>query len=124
MLGKFFGKIKQGLAKTRAAMAERIAAVVPAGTRLDEDAIDEIEAILIQADVGWETAGEIIDELLERIRDIRSSEKPFYQKIRDIYKLSIEYNPQAEQTREFFQVVQNKLHWAITGKTAAEIITD
>ena len=64
------------------------------------------------------------DELLERIRDIRASEKRFYQKVRDIYKLSIDYDAKAEQTKEFFQVVQNKLHWAITGKTAAEIISD
>lgn len=62
------------------------------------------------------------DELLERIRDIRASEKRFYQKIRDIYALSIDYDPKAEVTKEFFQVVQNKLHWAITGLTAAELI--
>jgi len=62
------------------------------------------------------------DELLERIRDIRASEKRFYQKIRDIYKLSVDYDPAAEATQEFFQIVQNKLHWAITGQTAAEII--
>lgn len=63
------------------------------------------------------------DELLERIRDIRASEKRFYQKVRDIYRLSIDYDAKAEQTKEFFQIVQNKLHWAITGKTAAEIIS-
>ena len=62
------------------------------------------------------------DELLERIRDIRTSEKRFYQKVRDIYKLSIDYDPTADGTKEFFSIVQNKLHWAITGKTAAEII--
>ena len=76
MLGKFFGKIKQGLAKTRAAMAERIAAVVPVGTRLDEEAIDEIEGILIQADVGWETASEVIDELRDGLRDSRDLSGP------------------------------------------------
>jgi len=62
------------------------------------------------------------DELLERIRDIRSSEKRFYQKIRDIYKLAVNYDPRAEETLEFFRIVQNKLHFAISGKTAAELI--
>ena len=62
------------------------------------------------------------DELLERIRDIRSSEKRFYQKIRDIYKLAADYDPKAEETLEFFSIVQNKLHFAISGKTAAELI--
>ena len=62
------------------------------------------------------------DELLERIRDIRSSEKRFYHKIRDIYALAVDYDPQAEETKLFFQVVQNKLHWAISGLTATEII--
>jgi len=64
------------------------------------------------------------DELLERIRDIRASEKRFYQKVRDIYTLSIDYDPQAESTKEFFRIVQNKLHWAITGQTAAELISE
>ncbi len=63
------------------------------------------------------------DELLERIRDIRASEKRFYQKVRDIYALSIDYDSQAESTQEFFAAVQNKLHWAITGHTAAELIS-
>ncbi|OOG73022.1 virulence RhuM family protein [Algoriphagus sp. A40] len=62
------------------------------------------------------------DELLERIREIRASERRFYQKITDLYALSTDYDPQSQQTREFFGMVQNKLHWAITGKTAAEII--
>ena len=62
------------------------------------------------------------DELLERIRDIRASEKRFYQKIRDLYKLSIDYDKDSDETLLFFQIVQNKLHFAITGKTAAEII--
>ena len=64
------------------------------------------------------------DELLERIRDIRASERRFYQKITDIYALSIDYDKSDELTRDFFANVQNKLHWAITGKTAAEIIYD
>jgi hypothetical protein len=63
------------------------------------------------------------DELLERIREIRASERRFYQKITDIYaQCSIDYDAQAPLTREFYATVQNKLHWAITGKTAAEII--
>lgn len=64
------------------------------------------------------------DELLERIRDIRASEKRFYQKIRDLYKLSIDYDKDADETQLFFQIVQNKLHFAVSGKTAAEIIKE
>ncbi len=64
------------------------------------------------------------DELLERIREIRASERRFYQKITDIYALSTDYDKNAPITKEFFSTVQNKLHWAITGKTAAEIIYD
>ena len=62
------------------------------------------------------------DELLERIREIRASERRFYQKITDIYALSSDYNAEAPLTKEFFASVQNKLHWAITGQTAAELI--
>ena len=62
------------------------------------------------------------EELLERIREIRASERRFYQKITDIYALSLDYNPEAPITQEFFATVQNKLHWAITGQTAAELI--
>ena len=64
------------------------------------------------------------DELLERIREIRASERRFYQKITDIYALSADYDKNAPLTQEFFATVQNKLHGAITGKTAAEIIYD
>lgn len=64
------------------------------------------------------------DELLERIREIRASERRFYQKITDIFALSADYDKNAPITKEFFATVQNKLHWAITGKTAAEIIYD
>jgi len=62
------------------------------------------------------------DELLERIQAIRTSEKRFYQKITDIYATSIDYDPTAEISIRFFQTVQNKMHWAITGQTAAEIV--
>jgi len=64
------------------------------------------------------------DELLERIREIRASERRFYQKITDIYALSADYDKNSPITKDFFSMVQNKLHWAITGKTAAEIIYD
>ena len=65
------------------------------------------------------------EELLERIREIRASERRFYLKITDIYEqCSIDYSANAEITKLFFQTVQNKLHWAITGKTAAEIIAE
>lgn len=62
------------------------------------------------------------DEMLERIREIRMSERRLYQKITDIYSLSADYDSKADITKQFFATVQNKLHWAITGKTAAEII--
>lgn len=62
------------------------------------------------------------DELLERIREIRASERRFYQKITDIYALSVDYSEDAPLTKEFFATVQNKLHWAITGQTAAELL--
>ena len=62
------------------------------------------------------------DELLDRIRDIRSSERLFYQKITDIYATSIDYDRNAELTQEFFKTVQNKMHWAAHGHTAAEIV--
>ena len=65
------------------------------------------------------------DELLERIREIRASERRFYQKITDIYaQCSIDYDPRSEVTHNFYKMVQNKLHWAITGHTAAEIIAE
>lgn len=63
------------------------------------------------------------DELLERIREIRASERRFYQKITDIYQqCSVDYNKEADITQTFFKTVQNKLHWAITGKTASQIV--
>ena len=61
-------------------------------------------------------------ELLNRIREIRISEKVFYQQIKDIYATSIDYNPSAEMTLAFFKEVQNKLLWAVSGKTAAELV--
>ena len=66
--------------------------------------------------------GNYFDELLTRIRDIRSSEKVFWRKILDIYATSIDYNPQVETSQLFFATVQNKMHWAAHGQTAAEIV--
>ena len=66
--------------------------------------------------------GDYFDELLERIRDIRSSERVFWRKVLDIYATSIDYDPQVEASKLFFQTVQNKMHWAIAGQTAAEIV--
>ena len=71
---------------------------------------------------GKQFGKDYFDELLERIREIRASERRFYQKIADIYALSADYDKDAPQTKDFFATVQNKFHWAITGKTAAEII--
>ncbi len=68
--------------------------------------------------------GNYFDELLERIRDIRSSEKVFWKKILDIYATSIDYDAEAQITRDFFAQIQNKIHWAAHGRTAAEIIFD
>ncbi|MDW7681771.1 MAG: RhuM family protein, partial [bacterium] len=62
------------------------------------------------------------NELLRRIQDIRTSERRFYQKITDIYATSIDYDPTEEKSIRFFKTVQNKMHWAVTAKTAAEII--
>ena len=91
---------------------ERLREYLVKGYTMDDERLKE----------GRNIGADYFDELLERIRDIRASEKRFYQKIRDIYKLAIDYDAEAEETKEFFQIVQNKLHWAITGKTAAELI--
>ena len=66
--------------------------------------------------------GNYFDELLARIRDIRSSEKVFYRKVLEIYALSIDYDPQVEMTQKFFKTIQNKMHYSVHGHTAAEII--
>lgn len=68
---------------------------------------------------GWD----YFDELLERIRDIRASEKRFYQKVRDIYTTSVDYDPKSEAAHLFFKKVQNKMLWAVTGHTAPELIS-
>ncbi|TXL12498.1 cell filamentation protein Fic [Methylococcaceae bacterium HT4] len=66
--------------------------------------------------------GSYFDELLDRIRDIRSSEKVFWRKVLDIYATSIDYDPKVEESLKFFKTIQNKMHWATHGNTAAEII--
>jgi hypothetical protein len=67
---------------------------------------------------GWD----YFDELLERIRDIRASEKRFYQKVKDIYALSVDYDAKSNAAQIFFKKVQNMMLWAVTGQTAAELI--
>ena len=71
---------------------------------------------------GRTIGADYFDELLRRIRDIRASERLFYQKITDIYATSIDYDADVELTQLFFQTVQNKMHWAVHGHTAAEIV--
>lgn len=91
---------------------ERLNEYVVKGFTMDDERLKQ----------GTNIGSDYFDELLERIRDIRSSEKRVYQKIRDIYRLAVDYAPNAEETLEFFSIVQNKLHFAISGKTAAELI--
>lgn len=66
--------------------------------------------------------GSYFNELLTRIRDIRSSEKVFWRKVLDIYATSIDYDPRVETSQQFFKTIQNKMHWAAHGHTAAEVI--
>lgn len=75
-------------------------------------------------DPSRDMAGDYFDELLERIRDIRASERRFYQKITDIYATASDYNAKAPISQQFFSSVQNKLHWAIHGHTAAELVAE
>ncbi len=77
------------------------------------------DARLKQADK-WD----YFDEWLARIRDIRASEKRFYQKVKDLYATAVDYNKNSEHAQLFFKKVQNKMLWAVTGKTAAELIAD
>jgi hypothetical protein len=102
------------------------------GTQFRKWAIDRLSEYVVKGfaldderlKAGTNIGSDYFDTLLERIRDIRSSEKRFYQKIRDIYKLAVDYDPKAEETLEFFKIVQNKLHYAISGKTAAGLISE
>ncbi len=90
----------------------RLSELLVKGFTMDDQRIKE----------GRTLGGDYFDELLDRIRDIRSSERLFYQKITDIYATSIDYDPSAESSQLFFQTVQNKMHWAAHGHTAAEVI--
>jgi hypothetical protein len=85
------------------------------GFVLDDERLKRGKAVFSQ---------DYFEELLERIREIRASERRFYQKITDLYALAVDYDKNSPVTKDFFASVQNKLHWAITGKTAAEIIYD
>jgi len=104
----------------------------PRGTQFRRWATERLNEYLVKGftldderlKAGSTVGSDYFDEMLERIRDIRSSEKRFYQKIRDIYKLAVDYDPKASETQEFFSIVQNKLHFAIAGKTAAELIAE
>lgn len=93
---------------------ERLREYLVKGFTMDDERLKE----------GRGLGADYFDELLERVRDIRASEKQFYRKITEIYGLSVDYDPNAEITHEFFATVQNKLHWAITGHTAAELIAE
>lgn len=90
----------------------RLSELLAKGFTLDDERIK----------AGHTVGGDYFDELLERIRDIRASERLFYQKITDIYTTSIDYDPKAPLTQTFYATVQNKLHWAIHGQTAAELV--
>lgn len=102
------------------------------GTQFRQWATKQLRELIIKGFVldderlkeGRSLGRDYFDELLERIRDIRASEKRFYQKICDIYSTSVDYDANHLMTQEFFKTVQNKLHWAIHGHTAAEIIAE
>jgi hypothetical protein len=92
---------------------ERLKEYLVKGFTMDDDRLKEMRNF----------GQDYFDELLERIRDIRASEKRFYQKITDIYATAVDYDVKAKVSQEFFATVQNKLHFAIHGHTAAELIT-
>ena len=100
------------------------------GTAFRQWATEQLKSLLVKGFVldderikaGRTLGEEYFEELLERIRDIRASERLFYQKITDIYATSIDYDSHAAMTHEFFAIVQNKLHWATHGQTAAEVV--
>jgi hypothetical protein len=104
----------------------------PRGTQFRQWATARLRELLVKGftldderiRAGRTLGADYFDELLARIRDIRSSERLFYQKITDIYAASIDYDPSADITQRFFQTVQNKMHWAAHGHTAAEVIRD
>lgn len=89
---------------------QRLREYIVKGFTMDDDRLKQVGG------------GGYFDELLARIRDIRSSEKVFYKKVLEIYATSVDYDPRAEATRQFFATVQNKMHWAVHGQTAAEVV--
>lgn len=93
---------------------ERLNEYLVKGFTMDDDRLKEMRNF----------GQDYFDELLERIRDIRASEKRFYLKITDIYATAVDYDAKAEISKEFFATVQNKLHFAITGLTASEIVAN
>lgn len=98
------------------------------GTQFRRWATDQLKSYLVKGfvldDERFKRGDDVyFDELLARIRDIRSSEKVFWKKVLDIYATSIDYDPTAEATQRFFATVQNKMHWAAHGHTAAELIS-
>jgi hypothetical protein len=95
---------------------QRLREYLVKGFALDDERLKEVRTLPGGRDY--------FDELLERIRDIRASEKRFYLKVCDIYKTAIDYDPLHDITQTFFATVQNKLHWAIHGRTAAEVIAE
>lgn len=102
----------------------------PRGTAFRQWATTRLSELLVKGftldderiKAGRTLGADYFEELLNRIRDIRASERLFYQKVTDIYATSIDYDANADMTRQFFQVVQNKMHWAAHGHTAAEIV--
>ncbi len=93
---------------------ERLREYLVKGFAMDDERLKE----------GRNLGADYFDELLDRIRDIRASEKRFYRKVQDIYTLSSDYDPKSDRAQLFFQTVQNKLHWATHGRTAAELIVE
>ena len=104
----------------------------PRGMQFRQWATAQLRELLVKGFVldderikaGHTIGQDYFDELLARIRDIRSSERLFYQKITDIYAISADYDDSAEVTQRFFQTVQNKMHWGAHGHTAAEIVAE
>jgi hypothetical protein len=99
----------------------------PRGTQFRRWAADKLSEFLVKGFVMDDAKlkdpdSDYFEELLARIRDIRASEKLFYKKVLDIYALSVDYDPKSETSEKFFQTVQNKMHWAAHGHTAAEIV--
>ena len=91
---------------------ERLREYIVKGFTMDDDRLKELGG------------GQYFEELLARIRDIRSSEKVFWRKVLDIYATSIDYDPHSGISREFFKIIQNKMHWAAHGQTTAEVLSE